>query len=73
MEIMENAFVTPKKNSGKEEEDNDCEEFNVEGNCESWNDPFEEDEVNGHEGVDIDRILHDDEIDGAEIFDAWIW
>jgi hypothetical protein len=35
MEIMENAFVTPKKNSGKKEEDNDCKDFNLEGNYES--------------------------------------
>ena len=52
----------PKKNSGKEEEDNDCKEFNLEGNYESQNDPFEEDKVNGHEGGDIDRILSDDKI-----------
>ena len=36
---------------------------------ESPNNPFEEDEVNGHKGVDIDRILHDEEIDDAEVFD----
>jgi hypothetical protein len=36
---------------------------------ESPNNPFEEDEVNGHEGVDINRILHDEEIDDAKVFD----
>jgi hypothetical protein len=28
--------------------------------------------VDGHEGVDIDRILGDDEIDDAEEFEGWI-
>jgi hypothetical protein len=35
---------------------------------ESPNSPFEEDEVNGHKGDDIDRILHDEEIDDAKVF-----
>jgi hypothetical protein len=63
MEVVENDFVTPKKNSVEEEDDNECEEFNLE------NDPFDEDDLSGHEGVDIDRILGDDEIDDAEVFD----
>ena len=65
---MENAFVTPKKNL-EEEKDNDCEELNFEDDYESPNNTFEEDEVNGHEGVDVDRILCDEEIDDAEVFD----
>ena len=64
----EKVFVTPKKNS-EEEKDNDCDEFIVEDDYESPNNPFEEEEVNGHEGVDIDRILDDEEIEDAEVFD----
>jgi hypothetical protein len=64
----ENAFVTPKKNS-EEEKHNDCDEFNVEDDYESPNNPFEEEEVNGHEGIDIKRILDDEEIEDAEVFD----
>jgi hypothetical protein len=70
---IENTLVTPKKNI-KEGIRNNCDEFNVEDEdedeYESPINPFEADEVDGHEGVDIDRILGDDEIDDAEEFEG---
>ena len=65
---IENTLVTPKKNL-EEGIHNNVDEFNVEDEYESPRNPFEEDEVDGHEGVDIGRILGDDEIDDAEEFD----
>jgi hypothetical protein len=65
---IENILVTPKKNL-EEGIRNNVDEFNVEDEYESPRNPFEEDEVDGHEGVDIGRILGDDEIDDAEEFD----
>lgn len=70
---IENTLVTPKKNI-EEGIHNNCDEFNVEDEdedeYESPINPFEADEVDGHEGVDIDRILGDDEIDDAEEFEG---
>ena len=43
--------------------------FNFEDDYESPNNPFEEDKVNGLKGVNIDRILCDEEIDNAKVFD----
>ena len=65
---IENTLVTPKKNL-EEGIRNNFDEFNVEDEYESPRNPFEEDEVDGHEGFDINRILGDEEIDDTEEFD----
>ncbi len=70
MEIA-NELVTPKKNGNTDEEApvnnerNEGEKFDDE----SEYDPFEDEGVNGHEGVDVNRILNDDEVQNAEEFD----